>query len=70
MTQTELSKATGITQTQTEKAKAIGMKQPNFSKWKKRIATDLESCIKGEARRVMQSEGYTIKLVKVRKCKK
>ena len=53
--------------TQTEKAKAIAMKQPNFSKWKNRIDTDLESCMKAEARRVMQSANYAIKLVKVKK---
>jgi len=53
--------------TQTEKAKKIGMKQSNYSKWCKKIANDLESCVKGEARRVLNQEGYTVKRVKLKK---
>ena len=52
--------------TQAEKAKKIGMLQPNYSKWCKRIATDLESCMIGEAARVLKSEGYEIRKVKMR----
>lgn len=50
--------------TQTEKAEKIGMYQPDYSKWKKKIANDLESCIKVTPLKVMKSEGYEIKLVK------
>ena len=53
--------------TQTQKAKAIGMLQPNYSVWCKKIANDLESVVKGEALRVMHSEGMTIKLIKLKK---
>jgi len=51
---------------QTQKATKIGMKQPNYSKWLSRILNDPEVCLKGEARRVMQSENLKVKFVKRR----
>lgn len=53
--------------TQTKKASRIGMKQGRYSEWCKKIANDIESTLKGEALRVMHSEGMTVKLVKLKK---
>lgn len=51
--------------TQTEKAENLGMFQSDYSKWKKRIAQDLESCMKQTPLKMIKAEGYTIKLVKI-----
>ena len=56
--------------TQKEIAKKLGMFQPDVSKWSKQIANNLESCLKETPKKLINESGYTIKLVKVRKCKK
>ena len=50
--------------TQKELAKKLGMFQPDVSKWKKRIANDLESCMKQTPLKMIKEGGYTIQLVK------
>ena len=51
--------------TQTEQAKRLGIYQPNLSKWKKRIAEDLESCIKETPLKILRDQGLTIKITEV-----
>lgn len=52
--------------TQAETAKRLGMFQPDVSKWSKRLAVDLESCMKETPLKMLKDRGLTIKIVKVK----
>ncbi len=53
--------------TQKDIANKLGMFQPDVSRWSKRIAEDIESCMIGSARKILRERGETIKVVKIKR---
>ena len=49
---------------QEDQAKRLNMFQPDISTWRKRIAEDLQSCLKLTPAKIIADDGYEIKLVK------